>query len=145
MAIYFLYSFRCKKCQREIVLPHSILERIDRLPPCPSTGRPSLVLVCHVCGHGYDYTSDDIYLCSSDTPDPHSIPGPDQRIVLSVQIECAEESCQSPIEVCMPWAIASQTSKQCAEAFLARWTLHDVKCLNGHPPRIPLKLDDFSY
>ena len=138
--VYFLDCFRCKHCQREIVLPHSILERIDRLPPCPSMGRPSLVLVCHVCWHGYDYTSDDIHLCPSDTPDPHSIPAPDRPIVLSVQIECAEESCQSPIEVCMPWAIASQTSRQGAQSAASRWTLHNTKCSNRHAPKLPLVL-----
>lgn len=139
MGIHFLDFFQCKNCNARIVLPHSIRERINNLRTFPSKESPSLLLVCHVCGHGYEYTLDvDILACLDDTPDPDTIRGPDRPIVLSVKIECAEESCKSPIEVHMPWANASQTSKLAVESIVSRWTLHDVKCPNGHLPKIPL-------
>lgn len=140
MTVHFLDCFHCKNCGRKISLPHSIRERINTLQSGPSKKSPSLALVCHVCGHGYEYTLDvDIVGGPSDTPDPDTIRGPDQPIVLPVQIECAEESCKFPIEVHKPWANASQTSTHAVEATISRWTLHDVKCLNGHPPKLPLK------
>jgi hypothetical protein len=138
--VYFLDCFRCKNCQREIVLPHSIRERIDTVQRDPSKESASLVLVCHVCGHGYEYSQSNFHLCSTDTPDPDSILGPDRPVVLSAKIECEEQSCKSPIEVYMPWAIASQTSMQGAQAAASLWILHDVKCPNGHRHRMPLRI-----
>ena len=136
MAIHFLYYFYCKNCSLRIVLPHSIHESISTFQTDPSKGLPSLVLVCHVCGHGYDYTQRDIRLESSDTPDPHSIPCRDRPIALSMQIECAEQSCKFPITVHMP----EDYDRQPAEVSISAWKLHDVKCPQGHPFRIPLKL-----
>jgi len=139
--VNFLDAFQCKNCKRKIVLPPSIRERINTLRIGQSKGSASLALVCHVCGHGYEYILDvDILGGPSDTPAPDTIRGPDRPIVLIVQIECAEESCKSPIKVHKPWANASQTSTPAVEAMISRWTLHDVKCLNGHPPKLPLKI-----
>jgi hypothetical protein len=138
--IHFLYRFRRKSYLRETVLLLSIREKINTAQSGPSKKSPSLVLVCHVCGHGYDYTADDIHLGPNDTPDPHLVSGPDHPVVLSAQIECAEQSCKSPIEAQMPMAIVIQSSRQGYEAVVSRWTLHDVKCPNGHAPKLPLAL-----
>jgi hypothetical protein len=136
---YFLDAFQCKNCFRKIFLPLSIREKTTTLQMVQSKEVRSLVLVCHVCGHGYEYILDvDIALSPSDTPDPDLIRGPDRPIVLSVQIECGEESCKFPIQVHMPWANASQISKRDIEATVSRWTLHEITCPSGHFAKLPL-------
>lgn len=91
---------------------------------------------CPECWHVYLYEDREAALIHwPDVQGPQGTP-PRYPTVTLVPLICGKEDCDNPrMQVLAPRQAG--TPKESVLAEVPRWTLHDVKCPNGHPILVP--------
>jgi|SRR5208337_813065 len=138
----FAYYFVCHNpdCREPTELPLAIREEIQSRQNSLSTGTASQALLCPRCKHVFEYILEDIQPHLSPNQDLYS--APHAMSFRRIELECDNKDCESPVQLIAPWLFGLQPDKRWpSDDELATWTMHDVKCPNGHPPRMPLTLD----
>jgi hypothetical protein len=135
------YHFSCLNpdCRTTTELPLAIREEIRLRQTSLSTGTASQAILCHVCKHVFAYTLTDVHLAPGPNQDLYL--APNAMSVRRTELECDGEGCESPVEVIAPWLYCLRPEETWpSDDEVARWTMHDAKCGNGHPPKVPLIL-----
>jgi len=133
----FAHHFVCRGCNERIELPLAILQEIRSRQRSLSTGSFSQAVACPLCKHVFPYTLQSILESSTQRQDQSSDQG--ATSFWRVELRCDDAGCETPIRVLAPLLFGLRSDKTWpSETELATWTVHDVKCPNGHPPRLPL-------
>jgi len=112
-------------------LPYPNLPKItEGLPEWPTDDWKPF-LICKHCGHGYSYSKTDVEWGSNSNKNGL----PENNSVLYIGLECAEKSCESPVEVYLGFDVA-KTEKH-RDKLLESGALSAV-CVKGHSPAEPL-------
>ena len=131
LEMYFL--FHCKQCRCPTRLHASMLSGLIEHLPSPSTGFPSVALVCPVCTSVNSYSAP-----KSSDPNPDSASDrvellpPQKTPVLDFvrMLQSEVEGCEPPVPLFAIWnnTVTAEERKQYSDT----WTWADVKCSREH-------------
>jgi hypothetical protein len=128
---YSMYCdlIHCKNCGHDSAFRASTPESPDIGLESSQTENDLLAVACPVCKHVYDYSDQR----PKNIPTPWGELGSRMKtpMLFPVPLLCAEESCGLPLLVIA--ARGADTTWPEVQSELSTWTLHDLKCPNGHP------------
>jgi len=134
--VLIMQQVLCPNCGQASRHPKPMLQRMTQNPPASYEGGVHINYACPACNH-LSRAEVPKALLQLDTKDRSK--HPDDLIAFVVTLKCEKTGCETPLEVFAP--VKRGTSPVgFATDVAAGWNQHSAACLNGHPPRLPLKI-----
>lgn len=123
---------KCHHCDRFIWIAKEILEELYDFQEHTSKENQYLDFVCPNCGYGKRRTIQEIP--EPQERDPLSYPG--RHDLCHVRLRCEKNHCE-PAKV--HTLKNSDSSTETPRKPVRDWTLEGIRCIHGHPLRVPLE------